>query len=160
MEKEQFTFFLKNYLSQWARTPFVIDKITYSHAEQWMMAEKARLFDDQVTLKEIMEADHPRDQKALGRLVKNFDQAKWDLNARPVVYKGNLAKFRQHHELKLKLLATRGTTLVEVNPRDKIWGIGLDENDSRIHDRATWQGLNWLGETLTQVREDIFTNGW
>ena len=59
----------------------------------------------------------------------------------------------QNPDLKWELLATDGTTLVEENPVDYIWGIGLKKNDPRAKNRATWQGTNWLGETLTKVRE-------
>lgn len=34
-----------------------------------MMAEKARMFEDEENLNEIMDTDDPREQKRLGRLV-------------------------------------------------------------------------------------------
>lgn len=34
-------------------------------------------------------------------------------------------------------------------------GIGLREDDSRALNRATWRGTNWLGEILTDVREEL-----
>jgi predicted NAD-dependent protein-ADP-ribosyltransferase YbiA (DUF1768 family) len=36
----------KNYPSQWYIAPFVIDNITYNCCEKYMMAEKARFFND------------------------------------------------------------------------------------------------------------------
>ena len=44
---------------------------------------------------------------------------------------------------------------VETNPDDSIWGIGLSDNDERIHDKSQWKGLNLLGKILTQVRDDL-----
>ncbi len=53
------------------------------------------------------------------------------------------------------LLATEGTLLVEASPYDKVWGVGLGEDDPRIKDPKNWKGTNWLGEVLTKLREDL-----
>ncbi len=52
-------------------------------------------------------------------------------------------------------MATKGTTLVEASPRDTIWGIGLGARTKKAVDRKQWRGSNWLGEALTQVREEL-----
>jgi ribA/ribD-fused uncharacterized protein len=152
---ERFTFFWSGPFSNWDPSPFEIDGVMYNCSEQWMMAEKARLFNDDETLVKIMSAVNPKEQKAYGRQVRNFDKTVWDRIARDVVYKGCLAKFTQNYNHKLMLIATAGTTLVEASPVDLIWGIGLKKDDPRAKDRSTWRGLNWLGETLTKVRERI-----
>lgn len=153
--EEQFTFFWKNSFSQWHRSKFKVDDVEYCTCEQFMMAEKARFFGDKDTLKKIMDSTSPKEQKALGREVKNFDEGKWDAVARDIVYKGNYAKFTQDKSLKDKLLATKGTTLAEVSEFDEKWGIGRTAEDPLSKDRKTWKGKNWLGETLTKVRDDI-----
>lgn len=154
---EKFTFFWNGPFSQWHPSPFTIGDITYNCAEQYMMACKALLFEDLITYTKIMASDSPAEQKRLGREVRNFDTEKWNGVAKCVVKKGNIAKFIQNPELKKVLLETRGTTLVEASPVDKIWGVGLEENDPRIQDRSQWQGTNWLGEVLTEVREEMLT---
>lgn len=155
--QEQFTFFWSNSnpFSQWHRAGFEIEGITYNTAEQYMMWGKAMLFGDEEIAEKILQVTNPSKQKALGRKVKNFDPAVWEANARDIVYRGNLAKFTQNESLKQTLLATAGTTIVEAAPNDKIWGIGLAEEDPRAHNRATWLGTNWLGEVLTRIREEI-----
>ena len=154
---EQFTFFYGGYASQWASSRFVIDGVTYNCAEQYMMAQKAILFNDSSALQIIMDTDNPKIQKAAGRTVKGFRKDIWEQNAKLFVYRANFAKFIQNSEFLEWLLGTSGTTLVEASPWDSIWGIGLDANDPRAKDRKTWQGTNWLGEIITQVREDIAT---
>lgn len=152
---EKFTFFYGGWASQWAPSKFVIDSVEYNCAEQWMMSEKARLFGDDDALDIIMKSDNPKVQKATGRLVRNFDPKVWEANAKLIVYRGNKAKFTQNANALEWLLDTVGTTLVEASPWDSIWGIGLSANDVRAQDRSTWQGTNWLGEIVTQVRDDI-----
>ena len=122
---ERFTFFYHGPFCQWYKSPFVLDGISYNCAEQYMMAEKARLFGDHQILARIMKANDPYDQKELGKKVKNFDQKTWDMHKYNIVKKANLAKFEQNPELLLELAKTQGTTLVEASPFDQIWGIGL-----------------------------------
>ena len=152
---EKFTFFWRGPFSQWTSSPFEVDGIWFNCAEQFMMAEKARLFSDTDTLVKIMAATSPKEQKRLGREVQGFDKEKWDAQAREIVYRGNYAKYKQNDDLRAELFATAGTTLVEASPVDKIWGIGLAADDDDAQDRSTWRGLNWLGEVLTKVRDDL-----
>ncbi len=160
LEMEKFTLFWDGPFSQWEPCQFEVEGITYNCAEQYMMARKAFIFNDDDTCARIMNEDHPREQKKLGRLVKGFNSGSWEYMARDVVYEGNYAKFTQNEELLKKLLATRGTTLVEASPYDCIWGIGLRESDKDALDRSKWRGLNWLGETLTGLREDLIEEGY
>ena len=152
---EKFTFFWHGPLSQWAVSPFRFNGILFRTAEQFMMFFKAVLFEDYDVAGKIMEAVSPKEQKGLGRTVKNFNFDVWSKVARDLVYVGNYCKFTQDVKFNEILLETKGTTLVEASPYDKIWGIGLSEDSPFALMRSTWNGKNWLGETLTKVREDI-----
>jgi len=150
---EKFTFFWDGPFSQWYPSRFKIDGYHYTCAEQYMMVEKARLFDDKDAALMIMATSDPKEMKRLGRSVKGFNADKWNSVAKDVVFRASMAKYAQNPDLKVLLLATKGTTLVEASPYDKVWGIGLPRDDPRAEDRSRWQGTNWLGETLTLVRE-------
>ncbi len=153
---EKFTYFWNGPFSQWYPAKFTINNVwTFDCAEQWMMFGKATLFRDDSIAQKILDSKNPRDQKALGRQVKNFDPVIWDRDKRVTVYRGNYAKFTQNPDLLKALLDTRGTTLVEASPYDRIWGIGLTKDDPRALKRGTWLGQNLLGQILTQVRNDI-----
>jgi hypothetical protein len=158
MSDEKFILFYGGYFSQWFKCDFEIDGIKYNCAEQWMMAEKARLFGDDDALNIIMEARKPAVQKATGKAVKGFDREKWEAVARDIVFKGNMAKFSQNPDLKLVLMKTQGSTLVEASPTDRIWGIGVGISDPKAQNRGTWRGTNWLGEVLMRVREELAKN--
>ncbi|CAJ1314645.1 NADAR family protein [Paenibacillus nuruki] len=158
-QSERFLFFYRDAspFSQWYPASFELEGQQFTSAEQYMMYGKAQLFGDRDIAARILQADHPRQQKALGRQIQRFDDELWNREAKNIVYRGNHAKFTQNPELLLVLLATAGQTLVEASPSDRIWGIGLSEDDPRIHQRATWRGTNWLGEVLIQLREDLLS---
>lgn len=122
------------------------------------MHKKALLFNDQEIAKQIMSKEHPRNQKALGRQVRNFDVDIWNRYARDIVYQGNYAKFQQNPNLLDKLFETKDSILVEASPVDKIWGIGISMTDERRYDANNWLGTNWLGQVLTKVRDDLKSN--
>ena len=155
MSGERFTFFWSGPFSQWHRSRFTLDGEIYETAEQYMMAEKARLFGDDDICRRIMAAADPRDQKALGRKVRDFDADRWNAAARDIVYRGNRAKFTTHRDLLAALFETEGTTLVEASPLDTIWGIGLAADNPDARDRTKWRGTNWLGEVLTRLRDTL-----
>ncbi len=153
---EQFHLFWRGPFSQWHKSDFIDDEgVKYNCCEQYMMAKKAELFGDIEVRDQIMATSNPREQKALGRKVKGFKEDTWNDVACMIVYAGNYCKFTQDERLLQSLLATDDKTLVEASPYDKIWGIGMGEEDPRCQSRDTWDGKNWLGETLTKLKKDL-----
>lgn len=152
---QQFVLFWGGWPSQWFKCRFTIDGVEYNCCEQYMMAQKALVFGDVVTRDRILKARSPRDQKALGREVSGFDAGRWNRVCRGIVYRGNLAKFTQDAELGRLLLETGSRTIVEASPTDRIWGIGLAQDDLRAQDPAQWLGTNWLGIALMHVRQTM-----
>lgn len=139
-------------LSQWWPSAFVVNGVRYATAEHFMMAEKARLFNDEATRIEILNAPSPKVAKELGRQVSNFDEARWQEQRFQFVVEGNFAKFSQNLELGRFLIGTGDKVLVEASPRDRIWGIGLGANNERATNPSQWNGLNLLGFALMEVR--------
>ena len=148
----------KAVLSQWYESKFEIDGVVYNSAEQYMMAQKAKLFGDTAIYKKILNANSPAHSKALGREVKGFDENIWALNRFDIVVDGNLAKFTQNIKLKEYLISTKNRILVEASPKDNIWGVGLDENNPNISNPEKWKGLNLLGFALMKVRDILRNN--
>jgi len=154
-ETEKYIFFYGSFYSQWAIRDININNVVYNTCEQYMMAQKALLFNDHYALNQIMESKDPKVQKSWGRKVRNFKVKEWEEKAQHVVFIANYAKFTQHEDLKKRLLDTGDKILVEASPWDKIWGIGMRASDKGIEDPKNWKGTNWLGEAIMKVRAAI-----
>ena len=152
---DKHVFFWNGIYSQWHLADMVIDGIEYNSCEQYMMHQKALLFNDETIAEDILNEKNPREQKKFGRQIKGFDKSIWDKNCMAIVYEGNYAKFTQNPELKEQLLATGDRVLVEASPLDNIWGIGMGENDENVDDPSFWLGLNLLGSAIMLVRNQI-----
>jgi len=159
LHSDKYHFFWNGPFSQWHPSTFMYQFVVFNCAEQAMMAHKAITFNSMDVYHKIMAASHPSQQKKLGRIVQNFDEAIWNRTKRRLVFEINMAKFTQNTELKQHLFATKGKRIVEASPLDPIWGVGLCETDPLILDEKNWKGQNLLGETLTLVRDVLmFTN--
>lgn len=145
----------KSCFSQWWICNFEVDGEHYNSAEQYMMAEKAKLFDDDEIRKQILECKHPKQVKSLGRMVKGFKEDVWAKNCFQIVKRGNIAKFSQNKELLEFLINTKQRVLVEASPIDKIWGIGLAKDADNIENPFIWKGKNLLGFVLMEVRDEL-----
>ncbi|MBO5521554.1 MAG: DUF1768 domain-containing protein [Eubacterium sp.] len=141
--------------SNWYHSPFVVDDFVYQHVEQYMMAQKAKVFHDAATFTKILKTDKPGKCKKLGRKVTPFDSGKWDAVRYEIVKAGNRAKYEQNPELKEALLKTGNSLLAEASPKDTIWGIGLDREAAIQTDPQNWPGQNLMGKILTELREEF-----
>jgi len=163
-EKTEFLFFwghtvkdeiTKACFSQWFPYSFEEDGIAYKTAEHYMMAGKAKLFNDCETLNQILISDTPKQAKKLGRKVKNFDLEKWDGQKYEIVKRANFLKFSQNQKLKDFLLSTDDKILVEASPYDTIWGIGMLETNPKSGNPSLWNGENLLGFAIMEVRDEL-----
>ncbi|MBE1554001.1 NADAR family protein [Sporosarcina limicola] len=142
-------------LSQWWKEGFEVEINSYCCMEQYMMAEKAMIFDDEEMLERILKSDNPKEIKELGRKVNNFNEAVWEEKRYSTVLNGNYAKFLQNPILMQFLLQTENLILVEASPHDQIWGIGMSSDDKAVNNPFEWKGQNLLGFALMEVRDEL-----
>lgn len=140
-------------LSQWWPAVFEIDGVRYASAEHYMMAEKARLFEDEAIRKQVLASASPAQAKKLGRKVRGFDETIWRAHRFEIVCCASVAKFSSDPKLRRYLLNTGRKVLVEASPRDRIWGIGMGAKHEHARTPSKWRGLNLLGFALMTARE-------
>ena len=141
--------------SNWFRRKFIIDDFEYLFVEQYMMAQKAKLFHDSERYTAILRATQPWECKDLGKQVKPFDSNAWNAVKYEIVKAANRAKYEQNPDLKAKLLETGDAILAEASPKDSIWGIGLDSVTAAETNPAEWPGQNLLGKILMELRSEF-----
>ena len=159
-ETDTHIYFLKEWMSNFHKCNIKIEiksneYHTFKNTEQLFMYRKAIMFNDNEVAEKILKTENPWEAKKLGRLVKNYNDEKWDIFRYSIMYHANLHKYTQNKDLKKKLIDTYPKILVECNSRDTIWGIGLSEDDPDIYDKSKWKGKNLLGECLMEVRKNL-----
>lgn len=146
------------FLSNWYYSPFNIDKIYYTSAEQYIMHQKCLMFGDDNSAAAVLATDYPENHQIIGRQVKSYVNSIWAGSRQIIAVRGLLAKFSQNENLKEYLLETNDAYLVECAHSDKIWTCGLRLNESERFDADKWSGQNILGFSLMEVRRHLHSN--
>lgn len=155
-------FFWGEFPSNWHPTHFVVkegmNELEFFNSEQYFMYIKAKTFgDEEIATKILTEGKNPKTAKGLGRKVRNYDDSVWNDKRYQVMVDANMYKFSQDEKLKALLMNPEfdGKNFVESSPLDRVWGVGLAENDPLIDDENNWLGTNLLGKALDEVRERL-----
>ncbi len=154
-ETDTHLYFLRGVLSNFEKCYIKYKGHLFATTEQAFMWEKAIFFNDHESASKILKEENPAKAKKLGREVKNFDDSKWSKVCYEIMYKINYEKYFQNTRLKNILLNTGDKMIIEANPKDTRWGIGLSAEDDRVLDESQWQGENLLGKVLMQVRDEL-----
>ena len=133
-----------------------VNGVLYHSNEQFYLASKAKFVDDMDSYDKIMAATTPGRCKVISHNIKG-ELTHWnDTESFKVMKQGLMAKFSQNPALRSFLLTTANKQLVEANPRDPIWGVGLSlKQRDLIADIKNWKGANQLGKALQEVREHL-----
>ena len=141
----------KAFLSNFYPAPSVIEirgsiygTRTSEHA---FMLCKAAVFKDGETFDKILDAESPAEAKALGRLIKNYDDSVWDMykvQAMMAALRGKLSSCSLEMYTNLVELS-KSHYFVEASPYDKIWGTGVNEE---LYLNATPEERKQFGQNL------------
>ena len=160
---DKYAFFFKEWPSNFKAAfewEYMGKKHKFFCTEQAFMWAKAMKFGDAAIAAKILNADNPMLCKMYGREVENYVEGEWEEVRYEIMRDVNLEKYRQNSDLREKLLDPKfdGKTFVEASPYDRIWGVGLAQDDPAIDDERNWKGRNLLGKAITEVR-DILSAG-
>lgn len=145
--------------SNWKHASFKdpVSGLVFENSEQCFMYYKARFFHDEKIMEQIARTPLPRENKELGRQIKNFNHSAWDMVCRGYMTYANYLKYAQNEDMKAELLSTIGLHMVEASPVDCVWGIGLAEDNPDAANPLKWRGTNYLGDCLDDVRLRLST---
>lgn len=158
VENQYVAFYTKSDIfSNFYECKFDIGGVTYDSTEQYLFSEKALHVGDEENSERIKRNKEARICKAIGEKdVKWIETlAEWRDFAREKLKIANLAKYSQNMKLRKFLFETNPKTLVEANPFDSYWGIGLKKSDRDVYDITKWKGKNIMGFLLMGVREEL-----
>ncbi len=145
-----------SFLSNFFYSPFAIDGIKYTHAEQYYQSQKAASGGRADIAAQIILEDEPIKQKRLGDSV-HVDESWFQTKAKKIMLTALRAKFQFSpalHKLMLKI-GKDGMTPVECNARDSFWGIGIPFISKDLLNKTAWKGHNMLGICLKEVAGEL-----
>lgn len=143
----------RSYLSNFYICSFEVDGVQFTSTEQFFQYQKAQMFKDKNAMSSILATNDPKEQKRLGRRVKNYKENVWSGKCYMIMKRGLYAKFVQNPVLKERLLSISNARFVEASPYDKKWGIGIDADHPNATSPSKWPGTNLLGQALNEVRD-------
>ncbi len=153
-ETDTHIYFWKGIFSNFYPVTFMYKGHEFANTEQAFMWAKAIYFNDIKTANLILKTTNPQEAKRLGRKVKNFNRRPWLQDCEQYMFQVNMEKWKKD-SFKKAILDTGDKIIVESCPVDRIWGVGLSQDDPLILDSSNWKGLNLLGKVLMKVRKSL-----
>jgi hypothetical protein len=132
--------------------------LKFSSLLQWMIWNKAILFENYDITNRIIEEDDPIKLNELERNFLYFDQKIWQQIMPDFLMEGNILKFLQNEELSKELLETGDAILAQIDDSNLLYGIGSVTTDGLEFNTGNSIGRNLLGKSLMQTRDKIINN--
>jgi ribA/ribD-fused uncharacterized protein len=130
------------YLANFSRHPIAMGGIVWSTVEHFFHAQKFILCKE--VFEAILIADSPAKAKQIGKKFRERRRSDWRAIRQGVMKMAIEAKFLQHPDLAMNLLATDKRMIVEQANDDWYWGCGYNG-----------RGLNVMGRIIMQVRNQL-----
>ena len=102
-----------NPLSNFYNCDFHYQNQVFHSSEQLIQYNKAKHFNDHITMAQILYANSPLESKRLARDILNYNEENWRMVAKNMCYEGIKEKFLQNPTVAKALMDTKEKTLVE-----------------------------------------------
>ena len=133
--------------------PITVDGNDYICNEQYIVAEKARMFGDSHAFTQVLAMTDPVKMKQLGNNISNYNHRIWKQSSVHIVAKCNEVKYASHPEA-MKVLLSTGKRQIGEATESKEWGIGLSIYSDECLECSSWIGSNKMGEILMKIRDE------
>ncbi len=148
-----FFFSASSLLNNFHPSKFIIESETYNFGEEYIQAQKSKLFNDEEPYVKIRAVKSPGEMKSLGSNVTSFTK-----DSRGVTQTCHHAKFSQNPDMKKYLLETGSKHLVKAALKDSLWGIGVEIFDPNIMQKKESWGDNIQGHSLMETKDFLQQN--
>ena len=146
------------YMSMHWPVNFEYNTSMYVNAQQAILAEMAKIYEDEPGRLMIMSEESPDEilyTKEDVKSQKDISDESWNQNMSSLIVPIIRAKFKQHPELSKKLISTGKSELGAVEPGDTLLGIGLAIENTDAQLPQKWSGQNMIGKALEYVRDEL-----
>ena len=131
---------------------FKVDGYYYESVEQYVLAQKALLFNNKQIYDRIMNPNRGDiTLKELKNQIENYSIEKWISVLNDTLLKGNLAKFSQNEDLKHNLLKVK--YLIDYRAYKNGDEDILNEAEREFLDKSKLKGEKFLGKALLKTKE-------
>ena len=137
-------------------SPFYVGKVRYRSLDQFMVAQRCLYFRDYIGHELAMLEKASRKLREI--IPNNYNHQDWHSACGKIMFDGLMAKFSQNEAAYNKLFSTGTSTIIYATFYDRVLGSGLAIDDDRNYNSADWEGLNFLGQLLMDVRATLSTN--
>lgn len=146
--------------------PIFINGKCYTSAIQYILSQKALLFNDLNSYIKIMNESDPAVCEKFGDNIENFDDTVWKMSYREILFNANVGKFLSDKKFADALMATKDAVIINSSPSDDIYGTGILKEDLLTEsgslkippqnwhkEDSDFQAKNELGFVLMSVRD-------
>uniref|UniRef100_A0A914KQN6 NADAR domain-containing protein n=1 Tax=Meloidogyne incognita TaxID=6306 RepID=A0A914KQN6_MELIC len=125
------------------RTSFTLLGKTFSSVEQFFIWQKARFFGDLEIAEEVLMLVNPIAIRRIGKRIRGYNQIEW-----------NSVRNKLFNQLRV----TGDGLIAQASASELYWSNGVCPKSARLKDPSQWEGENYLGKLLMELRSEINTS--
>lgn len=136
-------------------TPYMVGNLRYVSALQEYVMSKALHFKDYESWHQAIFTDCSKQLRSISAKIMNFILDEWELVAADRMRDCITHKFNNNESARAYLLNTGKACLIYASTEHPYWSVGLDFADNNVMDKSCWNGYNFLGILLQELRDSM-----